>query len=265
VATALGAFLALTPAAIMLAAVVWIVIVAAFRYVSLASRLASVTLPLGGWILGYPSIYAASAACAAALILWRHHENVKRLLSGTPPRAAGEHRRISGAGLALHVSAGPAAVIRPAAEGRRWPCSSAGVASRCGSGSRSGARARHGRTRENRPTFPMCASRTVSFSRRARRGARGLLARGPRCAVSLPPRCPRADGGRGPPRQCCSRDQGPRAIERAAHVELVDGSCPATRSPPCPGPSFAREVAAGLPRLSSSRRPTRLWRGGSRG
>ena len=86
VATALGAFLALTPAAIVPAAVVWIVVVAAFRYVSLASILASVTLPLGGWILGYPSIYAASAACAAALILWRHHENVKRLFSGTERR-----------------------------------------------------------------------------------------------------------------------------------------------------------------------------------
>jgi acyl phosphate:glycerol-3-phosphate acyltransferase len=86
VATALGAFLALTPAAIVPAAIVWIVIVAAFRYVSLASILASVTLPLGGWILGYPSIYAASAACAAALILWRHHGNVKRLLSGTERR-----------------------------------------------------------------------------------------------------------------------------------------------------------------------------------
>ena len=86
VATALGAFLALTPAAIVPAAVVWIVTVAAFRYVSLASILASVTLPLGGWILGYPSIYAASAACAAALILWRHHENVKRLLAGTERR-----------------------------------------------------------------------------------------------------------------------------------------------------------------------------------
>ena len=86
VATALGAFLALTPAAIPAAAIVWAVIVAAFRYVSLASILASLSLALGAWILGYPSAYAATAACAAALILWRHHENVKRLLSGTERR-----------------------------------------------------------------------------------------------------------------------------------------------------------------------------------
>ena len=86
VATALGAFLRLTPAAIMPAAIVWIVLVAAFRYVSLASILATVSLAIGVWILGYSPMYAAAAACAAALIVWRHHENVKRLLSGTERR-----------------------------------------------------------------------------------------------------------------------------------------------------------------------------------
>ena len=86
VATALGAFLALTPAGIVLAAIVWIVIVAAFRYVSLASILAGVSLAIGAWILGYSPTYAAAAACAAALIVWRHHENVKRLISGTERR-----------------------------------------------------------------------------------------------------------------------------------------------------------------------------------
>jgi glycerol-3-phosphate acyltransferase PlsY len=86
VATALGAFLALTPAAIAVAAIVWIVIIAAFRYVSLASILASLSLAIGVWILRYPSAYAVAAACAAALILWRHHENVKRLFSGSERR-----------------------------------------------------------------------------------------------------------------------------------------------------------------------------------
>jgi len=86
VATALGAFLRLTPAAIMPAAIVWIVLVAAFRYVSLASILATVSLAIGAWILGYSPMYAAAAACAAALIVWRHHDNVKRLLSGTERR-----------------------------------------------------------------------------------------------------------------------------------------------------------------------------------
>ena len=86
VATALGAFLALTPRAILLAAGVWIVLMAAFRYVSLASIFGCVGLALGAWLFGYPPMYAAAAACASALIVWRHHENVRRLLSGTERR-----------------------------------------------------------------------------------------------------------------------------------------------------------------------------------
>jgi glycerol-3-phosphate acyltransferase PlsY len=86
VATALGAFLRLTPAAIAPAAIVWIALVAAFRYVSLASILATVSLVIGAWILGYSPMYTAAAACATALIVWRHHDNVKRLLSGTERR-----------------------------------------------------------------------------------------------------------------------------------------------------------------------------------
>jgi len=86
VATALGAFLALTPRAILLAMAVWIVLTVAFRYVSLASILACVGLAIGAWLFGYAPMYAVAAACAATLILWRHHENVKRLLSGTERR-----------------------------------------------------------------------------------------------------------------------------------------------------------------------------------
>jgi acyl phosphate:glycerol-3-phosphate acyltransferase len=86
VATGLGAFLALTPRAILLAMAVWIVLAAAFRYVSLASILACAGLAIGAWLFGYTPMYAVAAACAAALIVWRHHENVKRLLSGTERR-----------------------------------------------------------------------------------------------------------------------------------------------------------------------------------
>jgi len=86
VATGLGAFLALTPRAILLAMAVWIVLTAAFRYVSFASILGCVGLVIGTWFFGYTPTYAVAAACAATLIVWRHHENVKRLLSGTERR-----------------------------------------------------------------------------------------------------------------------------------------------------------------------------------
>jgi glycerol-3-phosphate acyltransferase PlsY len=86
VATGLGAFLALAPKAIVPALVVWLVLAAAFRYVSLASILGCVAMALSVWLLGYPHVYVAAAACVTLLIVWRHHANVKRLLSGTESR-----------------------------------------------------------------------------------------------------------------------------------------------------------------------------------
>jgi len=86
VATGLGAFLALAPKAIVPALVVWLVLAAAFRYVSLASIVGCVVMVLGVWLFGYPHVYVGAAACAAVLIVWRHHANVKRLLLGTESR-----------------------------------------------------------------------------------------------------------------------------------------------------------------------------------
>lgn len=86
VATGLGAFLALAPKAIVPALVAWVVLVVALRYVSLASIVGCVAMVIGVWLFAYPRVYVAAAACAAALIVWRHHANVKRLLSGTESR-----------------------------------------------------------------------------------------------------------------------------------------------------------------------------------
>lgn len=86
VATGLGAFLAIAPKAILPALVVWLVLALAFRYVSLASIVGCMVMALSVWLFGYPHVYVAAAACAAVLIVWRHHANVKRLLSGTESR-----------------------------------------------------------------------------------------------------------------------------------------------------------------------------------
>jgi len=86
VATALGAFLALVPRAVVPAAVLWIAIAAIFRYVSLASMAAVLTLPVATLVLGYPRESAGAAALAALVILWRHKENMRRLAGGTESR-----------------------------------------------------------------------------------------------------------------------------------------------------------------------------------
>jgi len=88
-ATALGAFLALVPKAVLPAAVLFIAILAISRYVSLASVAAVLVLPVGAFVLGYPRASTGAAALAALVILWRHRENIRRLAGGKENRLGG--------------------------------------------------------------------------------------------------------------------------------------------------------------------------------
>jgi len=92
VATGLGAFLRVTPWALLPAAVVWIALVASFRLVSLASLCAVAGLPLAVLVLGYPRSLAAAAAAVAVIVSARHRDNIARLLSGTEHRFGGGGR-----------------------------------------------------------------------------------------------------------------------------------------------------------------------------
>jgi glycerol-3-phosphate acyltransferase PlsY len=105
VATAAGAFLALSPLATLAAAAVWCALVAVTRFVSVGSMAAALVLPWGVWLearrAGTPQAGAlvAAAAAVAALILVRHRSNVKRLAAGTENRfrAGGPGRGTGGA------------------------------------------------------------------------------------------------------------------------------------------------------------------------
>ena len=94
VATGLGAFLALIPWAVGPAALLWIVVAALSRYVSMASILACLSLPIGALLLGYPPHSVVAAVAAALIIVWRHRENIARLVSGTE-RRLGERPRVA--------------------------------------------------------------------------------------------------------------------------------------------------------------------------
>lgn len=90
VATGLGVFLCLTPAAVALTAVVFLIVVWATRYVSLGSITATATMPLFIWLVrdggNAEAILApvmAVAAVGGALIIFMHRANIRRLLNGT--------------------------------------------------------------------------------------------------------------------------------------------------------------------------------------
>ncbi len=86
VATALGIFLVLSPGAVLGAAVVFILTVAISRFISLGSVLAAMSAPLLILMLDYPQPIFLATLFIAALIIWRHRTNIRRLLSGTENR-----------------------------------------------------------------------------------------------------------------------------------------------------------------------------------
>ncbi|MFZ5686743.1 MAG: glycerol-3-phosphate 1-O-acyltransferase PlsY [Bacillota bacterium] len=82
VATAGGVLLALAPGVVAAALTVWLTIVLLFRYVSLASIIAAVTVPFFMVLFGKPWSLFAFGVAAAVLIIYRHKPNIKRLLTG---------------------------------------------------------------------------------------------------------------------------------------------------------------------------------------
>jgi glycerol-3-phosphate acyltransferase PlsY len=83
VATALGVFLALAPLAVAIAIAVFAVLMFLWRYVSLGSIAAATVMPLAVFILGGDRTDTVVTLAIAAIVIIRHHENIKRLFSGT--------------------------------------------------------------------------------------------------------------------------------------------------------------------------------------
>jgi glycerol-3-phosphate acyltransferase PlsY len=95
VATGVGAFVALAPKAVLIVLVIFVAIVAAFRYISLGSIVATAAFPIFAWLLyryqASPAVLAAMVV-ASALIIAKHHQNIRRLLAGTEHRFELKHR-----------------------------------------------------------------------------------------------------------------------------------------------------------------------------
>lgn len=105
IATSAGVLLALMPAGIVLLAIVWLIVFALSRYVSLASIVAATALPLITHIGArfhhlnndklQPTLWEAGtwnkplfffSLVIAILAIWKHQSNIQRLLSGTEHR-----------------------------------------------------------------------------------------------------------------------------------------------------------------------------------
>ena len=83
VATSVGVLLMLAPKVVGVVLLVFIVLVALTRYVSLGSVVGGIMVPFLMWYFAYPEIIKVFGIVVAVFIVLRHRANIKRLLSGT--------------------------------------------------------------------------------------------------------------------------------------------------------------------------------------
>lgn len=96
IATSAGVLIALMPAAVMILVLVWIVVFALTRYVSIASVITAASLPVltlwGSWYHGkiadqtWNRPLFVFSVIIALLAVWKHRTNLKRLRDGTEHR-----------------------------------------------------------------------------------------------------------------------------------------------------------------------------------
>ena len=83
VASFVGAFLGLTPLALGAVLVVFVVVVAWTRYISMASVVSAATFPLAVWLMQKDLTMLATALIAGTFIIYKHSSNIQRLRAGS--------------------------------------------------------------------------------------------------------------------------------------------------------------------------------------
>ena len=86
VATALGALLGIEPLLGCAVLATWLLVAGVSRYSSLAALAASVLAPIYAWVGSGPPVVVGAVSVMAALLVWRHRANARRLLAGEEGR-----------------------------------------------------------------------------------------------------------------------------------------------------------------------------------
>lgn len=82
-ASFVGAFLCLTPLALVSVLIVFVAIVAWTRYISMGSVVSAATFPLAVWLMQKDLPMLAAGLIAGAFIIYKHSSNIRRLHAGT--------------------------------------------------------------------------------------------------------------------------------------------------------------------------------------
>ena len=100
VATGFGVFLVAAPIGALAAITVFILVTLITRYVSLASILGAASFPFFAWFTvqgDRPLFYIAVQFAVAFLIIAKHHQNIRRLLTGSESRFGSPSRKAGAA------------------------------------------------------------------------------------------------------------------------------------------------------------------------
>ena len=93
VATGLGVMVVICPLATLLSAAVFALAAYLKRYVSLASMVAAAMLPVFMSFFPRGRNYVGMGVVVAVLIIWKHKDNIKRLVAGTENRIGGSKNK----------------------------------------------------------------------------------------------------------------------------------------------------------------------------
>jgi glycerol-3-phosphate acyltransferase PlsY len=86
-ASFVGAFLCLVPLPLVSTIIVFVIVVAWTRYISMGSIVGAATFPLGVWLISQPPRpVVAASIIAGAFIIYRHSSNIRRLHAGNENR-----------------------------------------------------------------------------------------------------------------------------------------------------------------------------------
>jgi glycerol-3-phosphate acyltransferase PlsY len=85
VATAAGCFAVISPAAFMVAILVFIMFICWLNIVAVASLAAAAVLPVAVWKATGSGVLTGCAVVTAIFVYFRHTDNIKRLLKGAEP------------------------------------------------------------------------------------------------------------------------------------------------------------------------------------
>ena len=90
VATAAGVILVAVPPAGLIALCIWIIVALITRYSSLAALLAACSAPVTGLLYTGSAAVCGALAAMSGLLIWRHADNIRRLMDGSESRIGGK-------------------------------------------------------------------------------------------------------------------------------------------------------------------------------